>query len=68
MAWTKALTKNKKVLDFVNKSAELAEPDEIIWIDGSKKQIAALREEACKTGEMIKLNQEKLPEIGRAHV
>ncbi len=62
MAWTKALTKNKKVLDFVNKSAELAEPDEIIWIDGSKKQIAALREEACKTGEMIKLNQEKLPE------
>ena len=61
MAWTKALTKNKKVLDFVNKSAELAEPDEIIWIDGSKKQIAALREEACKTGEMIKLNQEKLP-------
>ena len=62
MAWTKALTKNKKVLDFVNKSAELAEPDEIIWIDGSKKQIAALREEACKTGEMIKLNQEKLPD------
>ena len=62
MAWTKALTKNKKVLDFVNKSAELAEPDEIIWIDGSKKQIAALREEACKTGEMIKPNQEKLPD------
>lgn len=62
MAWTKALTKNKKVLDFVNKSAELAEPDEIILIDGSKKQIAALREEACKTGEMIKLNQEKLPD------
>lgn len=58
----KALTDNKKVLDFVKESAELACPDEIVWIDGSQAQIDALREEACKTGEMIKLNQEKLPD------
>ncbi len=57
----KELTQNKKVLDFVKESAELACPDQIVWIDGSEKQLAALREEACKTGEMIKLNQEKLP-------
>ena len=57
----KALTDNKKVLDFVNESAQLAQPDEIVWIDGSEAQLAKLREEACKTGEMIKLNQEKLP-------
>lgn len=57
----KELTQNKKVLDFVKESAELACPDEIVWIDGSEAQLAKLREEACKTGEMIKLNQEKLP-------
>lgn len=57
----KALTENKKVLDFVKESAELACPDEIVWIDGSEKQLAALREQAVKSGEILKLNQEKLP-------
>ena len=56
-----AYTQNKKVLDFVNESAELACPDRIVWIDGSEAQLEALRQEAVKTGEMIKLNQEKLP-------
>ena len=56
-----ALTNNKKVLAFVNESAQLAQPDHIVWIDGSEKQLEALRQEAVKTGEMIKLNQEKLP-------
>ena len=55
------LTNNKKVLAFVEESAKLAQPDSIVWIDGSEAQLAALREEAVKTGEMIKLNQEKLP-------
>ena len=61
MAWNKALTKNQKVLDFIKEYADLANPDEIVWIDGSKEQLEALREEACATGEIIKLNQEKLP-------
>ena len=39
----------------------LLKPDEVIWIDGSQEQIEALRAEAVATGEMIKLNQEKLP-------
>lgn len=39
----------------------LVQPDNIVWIDGSKDQIEKLREQACKTGELIKLNQEKLP-------
>ncbi len=56
-----ALTNNKKVLDFVKESAALACPDEIVWIDGSEAQLESLRKEAVKTGEMIKLNQEKLP-------
>ena len=58
---TQGYTENQKVLDFVNASAELAQPDKIVWIDGSEAQIDALREEACSTGEMLRLNQEKLP-------
>ena len=55
------MTNNKVVLDWINEMAEMCQPDEIIWIDGSDEQVEALREEACSTGEMIKLNQEKLP-------
>lgn len=58
---TQGYTENQKVLDFVKDSAELAQPDKIVWIDGSEAQIDALREEACSTGEMLRLNQEKLP-------
>ena len=58
---TQVYTENQKVLDFVKDSAELAQPEKIVWIDGSEAQIDALREEACSTGEMLRLNQEKLP-------
>lgn len=57
-----ALTKNKKVLDFVRESADLAQPDKIVWIDGSPDQIKALKEEAVKSGELIKLNEHLLPD------
>ena len=40
---------------------ELVQPDKLVWIDGSEEQLEALRAEACSTGEMHKLNQEKLP-------
>ena len=56
------LTKNKKVLQFVKESAELTQPDKIVWIDGSEAQRDALRAEAVATGEMIKLNEELLPD------
>jgi len=58
---TQADCKNRKVLAFVKESAELACPDKIVWIDGSEAQLEELRQEAVQTGEMIKLNQEKLP-------
>ena len=54
-------TNNKYVLDWINEMAEMTQPDKIVWIDGSEEQAEALRAEACSTGEMIKLNQEKLP-------
>ena len=33
----------------------------LAWIDGSEEQLEELRKEAVESGEMIKLNQEKLP-------
>ncbi len=55
------MTNNKSILDWIKEKADLVQPDSIVWIDGSEAQLDALREEACKTGEMIKLNEEKLP-------
>jgi len=55
------MTTNKKVLQFVDKAVALAKPDKVVWIDGSEAQLEALRKEAIASGEMIKLNDEKLP-------
>ncbi len=57
----KPSTDNKYVLDWIEECAALTNPDRIVWIDGSQEQIEELRAEACRTGEMIKLNQELLP-------
>ena len=56
-----ALTNNKFVTEWVDEMAAMTKPDKIVWIDGSEEQLNALRDEACSTGEMIKLNQELLP-------
>lgn len=55
------MTTNKKVLQFVDEAVALAKPDKVVWIDGSDAQLEALRKEAIASGEMIKLNDEKLP-------
>ncbi|MGM9632249.1 MAG: phosphoenolpyruvate carboxykinase (GTP) [Eubacteriales bacterium] len=53
-------TNNKYVLSWVEEMAGMTCPDEIVWIDGTEAQAEKLREEACSTGELIKLNQDKL--------
>ncbi len=55
------MTNNKSVLSWIEEMKALVTPDEVVWIDGSEEQLEALRKEACQTGEMIKLNEEKLP-------
>ena len=55
------MTKNPNVLKWVDEMIALTKPDKVVWIDGSEKQLDELRAEAISTGEMIKLNQEKLP-------
>ncbi|MGM9637421.1 MAG: phosphoenolpyruvate carboxykinase (GTP) [Eubacteriales bacterium] len=55
------MTNNKYVLDWIGEMAAMTQPDKIVWIDGSEEQTQALREEACASGELVKLNPELLP-------
>ncbi len=55
------MTNNKAVLKFVEESRQLCKPEKVVWITGEEALYEQLREEACATGEMIKLNQELLP-------
>ena len=55
------MTNNKKVLAWIDEMAKMTKPSEIVWIDGSEEQAEKLRAEACSTGELIKLNEELLP-------
>lgn len=56
-----SLTKNPNVNAWVDEMIALTKPEKVVWIDGSDEQLQALRDEAVSTGEMIKLNEEKLP-------
>ena len=55
------MTNNKTVVKWLEEVKELTCPDKVVWIDGSEEQLEGLRREAVQTGEMIKLNEEKLP-------
>ncbi len=55
------MTNNKYVLSWIDEMAAMTQPDKIVWIDGTDAQAEALRAEACSTGEIIKLNEELLP-------
>ena len=55
------MTENKYVKQWVAEMAELTAPDAVVWITGEEDQAEKLRQEAMKTGEIIKLTEEKLP-------
>ena len=55
------VTNNKHVNSWIDEMAAMTQPDKIVLIDGTEAQAEALRAEACSTGEIIKLNQEILP-------
>ncbi|MEA4911905.1 MAG: phosphoenolpyruvate carboxykinase, partial [Oscillospiraceae bacterium] len=55
------MTTNKHVLAWVDECTKLVKPAKVMWIDGSDAQLETLRKEAMGTGELIKLNEEKLP-------
>jgi phosphoenolpyruvate carboxykinase (GTP) len=55
------MTKNKKLLAWVKEMAEMCQPDQIYWCDGSQEENDRLLEEAVKSGAAKKLNPEKRP-------
>ena len=55
------MTDNKTVIKWLDEMKALLCPDDVMWIDGSEAQLDSLRKEAVSTGEMIKLNEDKLP-------
>ena len=54
-------SRDKKLIDWVNKMARMCCPNEIVWINGSTSQKKKLEEEAAASTELIALNQVKLP-------
>ncbi len=55
------MIKNKTLAAWIEEMKNLVNPDNVVLITGSEEQLEELRKEAVETGEMIKLNQEKLP-------
>ncbi|MGI6114346.1 MAG: phosphoenolpyruvate carboxykinase (GTP) [Mahellales bacterium] len=55
------MTSNKKLQEWVNEVAEMCQPKEIYWCDGSKEEYERLIQEAVDTGAAIPLNPEKRP-------
>jgi len=55
------MTTHKKLAKWVKECTQLCKPDKVVWCDGSEDERARLEKESYRTGEMIKLNQDKLP-------
>ena len=55
------MTNNQKLLDWVQEMAEMCQPDDIYWCDGSEEENERLLQEMVDSGMAIELNQEKRP-------
>ena len=56
-----APTKNKKLLEWVEEMAELAQPDRVVWCDGSQQEWDRLTQQMVDAGTFIRLNPAKRP-------
>src|SRR3989344_4727894 len=57
----KAPTNHKKLSQWVDQMAELCEPDQVVWCDGTEAEKKRLEQESVAAGELIALNQKELP-------
>ncbi|MGC9200190.1 MAG: phosphoenolpyruvate carboxykinase (GTP), partial [Acidobacteriaceae bacterium] len=55
------MTTNKHLIRWVEKMAELTEPDAIHWVDGSQQEYDRLCEGMVASGTAIRLNKETWP-------
>ena len=55
------MIKYPHVKEWVDRMAAMCQPDQIHWCDGSEEERECLTAEAVKTGELIELNQKKMP-------
>jgi len=55
------VNQHRKLQEWVEEMARLCGPDQIVWIDGSEEEKDRLTQEAAATGEVVVLDQEKLP-------
>jgi phosphoenolpyruvate carboxykinase (GTP) len=56
-----SMTRNKHLIRWVEKMADLTQPAAIHWVDGSQQEYDWLCEELVESGTFIQLNQEKWP-------
>ncbi len=54
-------TKNKELIAWVQEIEKMCRPDNVVWVNGSLEEKKRLEDEACGTGELIKLDEKKLP-------
>ena len=55
------MTNNSKLLSWVQEAADLCQPDDIYWCDGSQDENDRLCEELVQNGTFIRLNPDKRP-------
>jgi len=55
------MTNHAGLKKWVKECAALCQPDNIVWCDGSLAENERLEKQAFATGELLQLNQEKLP-------
>ena len=51
----------KEIKSWVDECAKMCQPDKVVWIDGSLAEKELLENEAVSGGELIRLNEKKLP-------
>ncbi len=58
---TQVLTTNRHLIRWVEKMADLCQPDSVHWVDGSEEENAYLCQQLVDAGTFIKLNEELWP-------
>ena len=60
---------NQELIEWVTKTAEHCQPDNVYWCDGSQEEYDRLCEEMVEAGTFIRLNSEKRPNsfLARSH-